>query len=159
MSPPLSCGETCTIKTRDHFVYAPIQWETVLHCNVVSHWLGAYTKWSLQMRHWKNKGIGLSFWKWRIMNSRNCPTNTKPRLSMPLYFHSFISIYKHLIPKVNTTSCGLHSFKYQIAKLWNEMPSHIKEATSLYNLKSLLSKWTGPECNCGSCVLCKVYDV
>ena len=50
-------------------------------------------------------------------------------------------------PKVNTTSCGLHSFKYQIAKLWNEMPSHIKEATSLYNFKSLLSKWAGPECN------------
>ena len=36
-------------------------------------------------------------------------------------------------PTVNTTSCGLHSFKYHIAKLWNEMPSHIKEATSLYN--------------------------
>ena len=34
-------------------------------------------------------------------------------------------------PKVNTTSCGSHSFKNQIAKLWNEMPSHIKEATSL----------------------------
>ena len=62
-------------------------------------------------------------------------------------------------PKVNTTSCGLHSFKCQIAKLWNEMPSHIKEATSLYKCKSLLSKWAGPECTCGSCVLCKVYDV
>ena len=23
-------------------------------------------------------------------------------------------------PKINTTSCGLNSFKYQIAKLWNE---------------------------------------
>ena len=32
---------------RDHFVYAPSQCETMLHCNVVSHWLGAYTKWSL----------------------------------------------------------------------------------------------------------------
>ena len=62
-------------------------------------------------------------------------------------------------PKVNTTSCGLHSFTYQVAKLWNEMPSYIKEATSLHNFKSLLSKWAGPECHCGSCVLCKVYDV
>ena len=35
---------------RDHFVYAPNQWETTLHCNVVSHWLGAYTKWSLHFR-------------------------------------------------------------------------------------------------------------
>ena len=30
---------------KDHFVYAPSQWETTLHCNVVPHWLGAYTKW------------------------------------------------------------------------------------------------------------------
>ena len=35
---------------RDHVVYAPSQWKTTLHslqCNVVSHWLRAYTKWSL----------------------------------------------------------------------------------------------------------------
>ena len=30
----------------DQFVYVPSQWETVLQCNVVPHWLGAYTKWS-----------------------------------------------------------------------------------------------------------------
>ena len=34
---------------RDHFVYAPSQWEIMLHCNVVSHWLGTCTKWSLNM--------------------------------------------------------------------------------------------------------------
>ena len=33
--------------TRDHFVNAPSQWETTLHCNVVSHWLGAFIKWSV----------------------------------------------------------------------------------------------------------------
>ena len=27
--------------------YASSQWESTLHCNVVSHWLGAYTKWTL----------------------------------------------------------------------------------------------------------------
>ena len=27
---------------RDRCVYAPSQWETTLHCNVLSHWLGAY---------------------------------------------------------------------------------------------------------------------
>ena len=32
---------------REHFVHAPSQWRTMLHCNIVSHWLGAYTKWSL----------------------------------------------------------------------------------------------------------------
>ena len=29
---------------RNHSVYAPSQWDTALHCNAVSHWLGAYTK-------------------------------------------------------------------------------------------------------------------
>ena len=32
---------------RDHFVYVPNQWQTTLQCNVVSYWLGTYTKWSL----------------------------------------------------------------------------------------------------------------
>ena len=34
---------------RDHFVYGPSQWETTLHNNVISHWLGTYTKWSLSV--------------------------------------------------------------------------------------------------------------
>ena len=41
---------------KDHSVHALSQWETTLHCNVVSQWLGAYTKWSLLylsvMKHW-----------------------------------------------------------------------------------------------------------
>ena len=28
----------------NHFVYVPSQWETMLQCNVVSHWLGACTE-------------------------------------------------------------------------------------------------------------------
>ena len=31
-------------KSRDHFVYAPSQLETTLHCNVVSNWLSAYAE-------------------------------------------------------------------------------------------------------------------
>ena len=30
-----------------NFVYAPSQWEMLLHCNGISHWLGPYTKLSL----------------------------------------------------------------------------------------------------------------
>ena len=41
---------------RDHFVYEPSQWETTLQCNVVSHWLGAYTKWCL-MLHVENDSM------------------------------------------------------------------------------------------------------
>ena len=35
----------------DHFIKAPSQWETTLHCNIVSHWLVVYTKWSLFVNH------------------------------------------------------------------------------------------------------------
>ena len=34
---------------RDCFVYVSSQWEMMLQCNVISHWLGAYTKWSLHI--------------------------------------------------------------------------------------------------------------
>ena len=34
---------------RDLSRYAPSPWETSLHCNVISHWLGAYLDWSLQV--------------------------------------------------------------------------------------------------------------
>ena len=43
------------ITIRDHFVYASSQWETTLQCNVVSHWLDAYTKWSLHNECWVAK--------------------------------------------------------------------------------------------------------
>ena len=32
---------------RDHFVYVPNQWEMMLHCNIISNWLGTFTKWFL----------------------------------------------------------------------------------------------------------------
>ena len=35
--------------SRDHFVYAPCQWATALKCSIISHWLGTYTKWSLDL--------------------------------------------------------------------------------------------------------------
>ena len=36
------------INIRDKTRYAPSQWETSLHCNKVSHWLGTYLDWSLK---------------------------------------------------------------------------------------------------------------
>ena len=39
---------------RDHYVHAPSQWETMLHCNIVYYWLGTYTKWSQGFSFWRN---------------------------------------------------------------------------------------------------------
>ena len=54
---------------RDHFVYVPSQWE-MLQCNTVSHWLGAYTKWSLFHRQsWIMNNI--LCWSTRKFHRRN----------------------------------------------------------------------------------------
>ena len=62
-------------------------------------------------------------------------------------------------PKVNTTSSGLNTFTYQAAKIWNSLPSHYKEASSLFDFKQRILKWPGPDCQCGCCALCRSYDV
>ena len=56
-------------------------------------------------------------------------------------------------------SRGLNTFTYQAAKLWNILPSHIKEADSIFEFKSLLSNWNGPEYHCDCCDLCNTYNV
>ena len=43
----ITASDICRHNGQDHFVYAPNQWETTLQCNVASHWLNAYTKWSM----------------------------------------------------------------------------------------------------------------
>ena len=58
-----------TDQCRDHFLYAPSQWETTLQSNVVSHWLGAYTNDPCQCENvkwgfWKRNGLHWSVWKW-----------------------------------------------------------------------------------------------
>ena len=40
---------------RDHFVYAPNQWEKTLQCNVISHWLGAHRKLTPPLAQWAKK--------------------------------------------------------------------------------------------------------
>ena len=36
-----------TVEFRVHFVNASSQWEMMLQCNIISYWLGTFTKWSL----------------------------------------------------------------------------------------------------------------
>ena len=59
----------------DHYVYASSQWEMALHCNAVSHWLSAYTEWSLycvgspvKVRY----GVSCEFMIWSIRGTCHC---------------------------------------------------------------------------------------
>ena len=57
-------------------------------------------------------------------------------------------------PAYNTVTYGRNSVRYQGAKLWNILPLHIKEATTLPQFKRLIHTWLGPSCKCSICVLC-----
>ena len=62
----------------DHSVYAPGQWEIALHCNTVSHWLGAYTKWSLNhIDHivWLITRVLHNRWKLLVLKHTPCKEN------------------------------------------------------------------------------------
>ena len=57
-------------------------------------------------------------------------------------------------PKVNTSANGLNSLRYQGAKIWNSLPTELKECESEFEFKQLLQSWNGPKCSCMSCPLC-----
>ena len=57
--------------------------------------------------------------------------------------------------KINTTSCRVNSVMYQVAKLWNEMPSFIKEGNSLFH-SNHFCKMDRNRMPPGSCILFKV---
>ena len=42
-------GHGQTASFRHQFMYVPSQWEKLLHCKDVSHWLGTYLDWSLKV--------------------------------------------------------------------------------------------------------------
>ena len=62
---------------------------------------------------------------------------------------------KLIQPKVYTTRNGLKSFRYQGAKIWNELPTSIQNTEDVSEFKYRLNKWHGPVCKCGSCDVCK----
>ena len=52
ISPKQSIQVNNVYTLRNHFVYAPSQWETMLQCNVISRWRGTFTTWSLYSATW-----------------------------------------------------------------------------------------------------------
>ena len=61
--------------------------------------------------------------------------------------------YDLTIPRVNQTSFGSRSIKFEEAKLWNHLPRNIKSADNLSAFKQLINNWMGPSCGCSYCLL------
>ena len=58
--------------SRDRFVNAPSQWETMLQCNAVSHWLDAFTKWSLIGINASHKSTKKLWWNQKAKAKQDC---------------------------------------------------------------------------------------
>ena len=54
-------------------------------------------------------------------------------------------------PKCKTVKFGLNSFSYKGPKIWNCLPSDMRNAVSIDEFKNMLKTWTGPKCLCSMC--------
>ena len=55
------------------------------------------------------------------------------------------------VPRVNQTTYGSKSIRFEGARLWNHLPEHIKSAENLNIFKNLIKYWIGPSCGCNYC--------
>ena len=58
------------------------------------------------------------------------------------------------MPRAKTVNHALESLSYIGPKLWNSIPSHMKETDSINEFKYVIKTWKPDFC---SCRLCKVY--
>ena len=55
------------------------------------------------------------------------------------------------VPRVNSTTKGLHSLRYQGPRLWNALPLNVKSSKTLNSLKNNLNAYKGAPCKCAAC--------
>ena len=46
---------------------------------------------------------------------------------------------------------GTYTLRSLGPKIWNKLPSEMKNSQNLSTFKNLIKSWSGPKCNCGSC--------
>ena len=82
--------------------------------------------------------------------------------TMPKYIHGLFQMRntehnlrgsrKLVIPYVNTTTYGLHSFRYTAANMWNKLTEDLRSQTSLTEFRTKVCKISFEhQCNCFLC--------
>ena len=56
-----------------------------------------------------------------------------------------------VVPAQNSRRYGSYTLRSLGPKIWNKLPSDLKNSVSLESFKSLIKLWSGPKCHCGSC--------
>ncbi len=57
-------------------------------------------------------------------------------------------------PKCLSFNNGIHSFRYEGARLWNLLDPRFKEANNVNDFKVAMRTWQGGDCKCNVCLLC-----
>lgn len=55
------------------------------------------------------------------------------------------------LPRPNTTTYGIKSFRYLSSHIWNQIPDTIKQAKDVTTFKKTLLAWNGFKCKCSLC--------
>ena len=58
------------------------------------------------------------------------------------------------LPKYNSVNYGKLCIRYEGAKLFSNLPVHMKMSDSSQDFNNVLSQWQGPHCHCGECFMC-----
>ena len=67
--------------------------------------------------------------------------------TMPKYIRNLL-----VIPYVNTTTYGLHSFRYTSANMWNKLTEDLRSLTSLNEFRAKICQISFErQCNCYLC--------
>ena len=72
-------------------------------------------------------------------------------INIKLQNYNFRSQETAVLPRVRTTRYGLKTFRYNAAQIWNELPNHFRQETSLEHLKNIIHTWNGSSCQCSAC--------
>ncbi len=109
-------------------------WSSMIKCRpilIYSRWQEFPQFWSDGSEYWLPKSIKPSMvylhYIQNLFNEKKLPYNLRA---------SKIIIQ----PKCNTTTHGLNSLTYQVAKLWNSLHEHIKTAESVNKFQILIEK-------------------
>ena len=166
--------KTCTA-TKDHYLHALSQWETMLQCNIISHWLKAYTTWSLYHIEYKNGKCGISIKfcthkrhpmlaeRWNIgsfmANLENRPltiiqNNDKPHGSHKLLIQNSYTVKHNVIRKLGWGLLKLRSSISPLAKF------SILQKCLLHSLNHIHIWQVSPQLSCGNtCQIWTSYSI
>ena len=61
------------------------------------------------------------------------------------------SEFRLKVPRVNSSTYGLHLVSFRGSQLWNTLPNHFKNLPSVSAFKNKIRDWDGSGCNCNIC--------